>query len=1022
MAEALEDAQVVDALARAVAEIQRLKDLVRERRVDVAISGMACRLPGGVVSPEGLWSLARSGERAIRRIPPTRWRPEDCAPLRSELSPATRWAGLLDDIETFDHERFGISPREAAHLDPQQTLVLEVAWDALQDAGFDPARLRGTDVGVFIGVMDGDALVVESGRPTEQLGVHTGPGCAQSFITGRLSHALGLRGPCMTLDTACSSSLVALHLAAAAIRRGECRRAIAGGVNVILSPQYMAMTANSGALSPDGLCRAFGEGANGFVRGEGCGVVVLERADDVLARRGRVWAHIAGSAVNHDGRSSRLTAPNTGAQVDVCRAALRDAGIEPMDVGCIEAHGTGTPLGDPIEIEALQRVYAARTRVLPVVVTALKPAIGHLEPAAGVAAVIRAVLALHHQEIPVIAGFAEPNPRLRLAQGLALATSAVAWPRSSSPRHAAVSGFGMSGTNAHVVVREPVVANASSARDGASDLLMVSGPTAVVARREALSLAACVQRHPAAFHDVAFTSRCTRAQHRQRIAVVGDRMRVAATATRAGDERALEVVEAREELRVAFAFAGQAVDVGDLAEGLLDAAPAFADAFTRCDTAAAECGGPRLVDAVRSSRSSRDTRLVQPLLFAFEYALAAMCRSAGLVPQLVFGHSLGEIVAACVAGGMSVEAGVRFACARGEVMSRTMPPGAMLAVATTPAGASDVLGPGLEGLSVSAYNGARSLVLGGDPDAITAARTRLTEATIASVLLPVDRAYHTSHVESALAELGPVLRAITPRTLRVPLLSAVDADLRTSVDGEYWHRHMRSPVRFAGVVDALGSHAIDAVLEIGPRPTLRRFGAPWWRGRVERCWTCAQDPAAGDAIAGWLTALGRLWQFGAPVRDTALRPRGRVTSLPVYEGCRTRQPRRPASTHTAPVEVALLDRSRSSCGPDGERRWVLELDDAEVEALAGHRVRGVGLVPAAMWFVLAIVASEATFGRPVALRDVTVLRALSVDQSPVVVIRSTSLFPSAVHRSATTTSSAMRLQKKGSSGSSRRSP
>ncbi|GAB2684954.1 SDR family NAD(P)-dependent oxidoreductase [Nocardia thraciensis] len=756
----------------------------------VAIVGVGCRFPGGVSSREELWELLVRGGDAISPMPTDRgWdldRLLDPDPDRSGSTYATG-GGFLDDVAGFDAELFGIGPGEAAAMDPQQRILLEVAWDALQDAGIDPESCRGSTIGVFIGAGDvdygGDDASTEGLRLTGQ---HT------SVISGRLAYVFGLEGPALTVDTACSSSLVALHLAAAAVRSGECSAALAGGVTVLASPFLFVEFARQRGLAPDGRCKSFGADADGVGWAEGAGLVLVERLSEARAKGHRVLGVIRGSAINQDGASNGLTAPNGPAQQRVIRAALANAGLGPADVDVVEAHGTGTRLGDPIEAQAVLATYG-RDRDRPLWLGSVKSNIGHTVAAAGIAGVIKMVQAMRHGIAPRTLHAEAPSPHVDWAAGaVELLTEARAWePVAGRPRRAGVSSFGISGTNAHVIVEEAPPAPEPAGIPIPVAPWLVSGRTEQAARAAAERL----RRHLAGRRpvDIGFELACARTHLEYRAQIIdADGPGVAP----------MRVVPGR----TVFVYSGQGSQRPQMGRELFETFPVFRDTIRRI------CDPDRLfADDADLDRTDN----TQVGLFAFEVALTRLLGSWGVTPDLVVGHSIGEITAAHIAGVLSLDDAVRLVTARGTLMAALATGGAMLAVAA----ARNQIGELPTGVSVAAVNGPRSVVLSGPVAGIALFEQRTRYRTRR---LRVGHAFHSELVQPMLPEFAAVCRELTWNTPRLAIASGVTGRIESDLlaDPEYWVGQVRAPVRFADAIAAAREAGGTRYLEIGPDAAL----------------------------------------------------------------------------------------------------------------------------------------------------------------------------------------------------------
>ncbi|NEY34181.1 acyltransferase domain-containing protein, partial [Streptomyces sp. PRKS01-65] len=735
--------EVVDALRASLLENERLRQqnqrLTSASTEPLAIVGIGCRFPGGVHDPEGLWRLLVEGRDAMAGFPPDRgWD-------RWEV-PAARSGAFLHDAGDFDPGFFRISPREAKAMDPQQRLLLETSWEALERAGIDPTTLKGSRTGVFVGgaPQEYGALVMNS---REAAGGHVLTGAPGSILSGRISYVLGLEGPAVTIDTACSSSLVALHLAVTSLRTGECDLALVGGVLVMVTPQIFTEFESTGGSARDGRCKAFAASADGTGWGEGAGVLAVQRLSDARRDGHPVLAVIRGSAVNQDGASNGLSAPNGPAQQRVIREALANAGLAPADVDLVEAHGTGTTLGDPIEAEALLATYGQdRPADRPLRLGALKSNIGHTQAAAGVAGVIKAVLSLRHGLMPKTLHVDEPTPQVDWSAGaVELLTEALAWPDLDRPRRAGVSSFGISGTNAHVILEQAPEPDEPAAEPAPGNDLPVipwtlSGRTEAALRAQAERLARHLRENPGtAPVDVALSLATTRAAFEHRAVVLGPDTQTLTTAldTLATGTPGPGVITARATHTgspAVFVFPGQGSQWAGMGRELWDTSPVFAESMAACERALAPWVEWSLRDVV--SRPAEDplwqrVDVVQPVLWAVMVSLAALWRSYGVEPAAVIGHSQGEVAAACVAGGLSLEDGARVVAVRSRlVLERLSGKGGMMSVALPVAEVEELLVPWEGRVGVAAVNGPSSVVVSGDPEGLDAVQAVCEEREI----------------------------------------------------------------------------------------------------------------------------------------------------------------------------------------------------------------------------------------------------------------------------------------------------
>ncbi|KPI14703.1 6-deoxyerythronolide-B synthase, partial [Actinobacteria bacterium OK074] len=875
----------------------------------IAVIGLACRLPGAP-TPDALWRLLRAGDSAIRPTPAERLG-VGAGTADASDSPsgdgAPRWGGFLDDVDLFDAGFFGVSPREADAMDPQQRLVLELAWEALEDSRIVPGRLADTSTGVFIGAAHDDYATLLHALGPENVTHQSFTGTHRALIANRLSYLLGLRGPSITLDSAQSSSLVALHLACESLRSGDSDLALVGGVNLQLAPESSLYPHRFGALSPDGHCYTFDARANGYVRGEGGGAVVLKPLDRALADGDPVRAVIRGSAVNNDGGGDTLTAPDPRAQEDVIRRALRNAGAAPYDIQYVELHGTGTPVGDPVEATALGAALGAgRNADEPLRVGSVKTNVGHLEGAAGIAGLLKTVLALQHRELPPSLNYAHPNPDISFdALRLRVQDGPGPWPRPDVPLMAGVSAFGMGGTNAHVVLEEaPGVAPGSAAEtevgDGTGAVFAAGGGVVpwVVSGRGAEGVAGQAGRLAAFAEsagddgvrpvDVAWSLAGSRTAFDGRAVVVGSgvaelgaELGVLASdgVTGAGVVRGVVAGGAD---RVVFVFPGQGAQWVGMGRELWDSSPVFAASMEACERALSLFVDWSLSDVVCGGGELVDVDVVQPVSWAVMVSLAALWRASGVEPSVVVGHSQGEIAAAVVAGGLSLEDGARVVALRSKAIRAIAGRGGMVSIALPLAGVEELLAGWAGRVDVAAVNGPGSVVVAGDADALDSLVAHCEAAEVRARRVPVDYASHTWHVESIEGELAEALAAVAPRSGSVPFFSTAEAELvdTARLDGGYWYRNLRQRVRFAEAVESLAGQGYAAFVEVSSHPVLGM----------------AVQEAAPDAVVvgslrrdqggaeRFLTSLAEAWVRGVAVDWTAvLSGRGaRTISLPTY--------------------------------------------------------------------------------------------------------------------------------------------
>ncbi|MFD3888001.1 type I polyketide synthase [Streptomyces microflavus] len=802
-----------------------------DRHEPVAIVGIGCRLPALIEDPTALWQALLDGVDAVRQVPADRWNATDWADAEASGGAANRRGGFLDDVTGFDAEYFGVPPAEARQMDPQQRIALEVACAAVEDARRSPASLAGTRTGVFMGAMWQEYPLFTQGA-AEAIHAHSAIGWDNSVIPSRIAYALGLRGPAMGVATASSSSLVAVHLAVQSLRSGESDFALAGGVNLMLHPNTSVALTKLGTQSPAGLSRAFDGDGDGYARGEGCVVVVLRRLSDALADGDRVYALVHGSAVNNDGATDGLTAPSHEAQTEVLRSAWENAGVAPSAVSYVEAHGTGTPLGDVTEAGALGTVFGP-DRPAPLRIGSVKTNFGHLEPAAGVLGLVKAALAVHHGVIPPSLHFRTPNPRIDFpAERLEVVTEAAAWP--AGPRFAGVSSFGYGGTNAHVALGEaPEGAPVQAAPDaGGPVCLAVSGTSPHALARNAARLADHLGRPPGTkLSDVACSLATTRTHHPTRGVVIAGTTDEAVAGLRAlaadGSHDTVVTGAAAERGRVAFVFPGQGAQWWGMGRSLWEQNDAFREAVTACDEALAPHTGFSVAAVVRGQDGLAPpftrTDVVQPALFAMYVGLAAMWRAWGVEPSAVVGHSQGEVAAAVISGALSLADGARIVALRARAVHDHAPDGAMGLVERPVGEVTEELAAYGDALSVAVVNTARSTVVAGDAGALDRFLAQMEATGAYCQRVDVDYASHSPHMEVLLPALRKQLTGLSPAAPEIAFYSSVTGERAAGpeLDGDYWCRNLREPVRFDRALERLRADGFGTFVEVSPHPVLQ---------------------------------------------------------------------------------------------------------------------------------------------------------------------------------------------------------
>ena len=966
----------------------------------VAIVGMACRLPGNIDRPDLFWEQLLQAGSPVTEVPSERWRIDDYFDPDKDCAGKIycRFGAWLKNIEQFDAAFFGISPREARVMDPQQRLLLEVSWEALENAGIAPLQPNGSRTGVFVGISTTDysQRYLKRNDPTIVDG-YCGTGNAFSVAAGRLSYTFDFSGPSFAVDTACSSSLVAVHAACLSLRQRECDAALVGGVNAIVSPDTTISFSRAHMLAADGRCKTFDESADGYVRGEGCGVVILKRLSDALRDRDNILAVIRGSAVNHDGRSNGLTAPSGAAQEQVILAALADAGLRPEDVDYIEAHGTGTPLGDPIELGALGRVFGPG-RQRPLIVGSVKTNIGHLEAAAGIAGLAKLVLSLGAGEIPAHLHFQRPNPHVRWEElPLEIPRQRRNWERGAGPRRGGVSSFGFGGTNAHVVVEEAPPAEREARQwERPLHLLCLSARSEGALDTLARSYAEHLERHAEEeLGDVVYTAHAGRSHLGQRMAVIGkDREEMAGRLRAAGEGESGNWVQrgrAGQRNEVVFLFPGQGSQYSGMCRELYESQPVVREVLER---AAGQLEGRlegSLWELLWGEEGEVGERLVQtgnlqPVMFAVEWALVEMWGSWGIEPGAVLGHSLGEYGAACAAGVLKWEEGLELVWERARLMQEQPGGGAMAAVYGERERVEEWAwryGGGQVG--VAADNGPGETVLSGERGALERVLEECRGAGMKGQHLKVSHAFHSARMEPVLERFGEKVRGVKHGAARIGLLSNWSGDW---VEGEgvdweeHWKRQMRQPVEFRRGMERLVGEGYRTFVEVGPQTALLGLGRRC-AGDVDDCvWLPSLRRGRGE----WqqvLETLGRLYTQGAEV-DWKVFDRGygrRRVILPTYPFERQRHwveeevPKQRSASASPWLHPMLGWRVSSPLKPV---QFESEISLDRQPYLKDHKVWGTIVLPASGYIEMALAAAREIWGdeQPVVLESLRIEESL----------------------------------------------
>ena len=998
-----------DLIKGALVRIQELESeleaIQTQKNEPIAIVGMGCRLPGDAINPKTLWDLLSKGQSGICEVPAERWDinalydPDLTVPGKMN----TRFGGFVKNVADFDPEFFGISPREAASMDPQQRLLLEVTWEALENSNIDPRELYGTSAGVFIGVIAydyGQRLLAINGL--HKIDAYSGTGSSLGVAAGRLSYILGLTGPSLSLDTACSSSLVTIHLACESLRRRECELAITGGVNLMLEPGLSINFSKAHMLSADGQCKTFDASADGYVRGEGCGVVVLKRLSEALKDQDPILALIRGSAVNQDGASGGLTVPSGPSQSAVIKQALKNAGLNPGDVSYVEAHGTGTSLGDPIELGSMSEVFSEHRALNdPLWIGSIKTNIGHLEAAAGIAGIMKLVLALEHEQLPPHLNCETPTPRFPWKdKPLRVVQIAQPWPRSSKPRITGVSSFGFSGTNAHILLEEAPL----SVRQMSVDTTAMPASTQILnlSARSEQALRALANTYSALLlnnsninlYQLCANAAASRANLKYRVSCLG------ATAHELAEhlsefvrgETNQAIIYTPEHASgttdIAFLFTGQGSQYPGMGQSLYHTYPEFKKWIDRCaEVLSLHCDKP-LTELLFQTESDilNQSLYTQPALFCLEYAVAKLWQSFGVQPAILVGHSLGEYVAACLAGVFSLEDAIAIVAKRAALMQALPKNGSMAAVSLSYEDLVKHLQTYQADVAVAAINGKERCVISGNKDSIALILKSLEQQDIAYSMLSVSHAFHSPLMEPMLASFKEYLNTITLNPPRIPIISNLTGELAKQdlCTTEYWLKHIREPVQFAKAAELLKIKKIDCCIEVGPSPILCALARETLSASVLLP-SLKQHQADNWQL---LQAMGKLHARHQMIDWQQTYPRSTLShlSLPNYPFQRDRYwiERRPENFRGTcqdrnvhpllgvPLELPGL--------PEQQTRFSTQLD-TELSYLTEHRVFGQAILPATGLIEMAISAYMHQGGSlPVNLSNFEINQAFAISE------------------------------------------
>ncbi|ORA18195.1 sulfolipid-1 biosynthesis phthioceranic/hydroxyphthioceranic acid synthase [Mycobacterium asiaticum] len=955
----------------------------------VAVIGMACRLPGGIDSPEAFWNALLRGADPITEVPAERWNaddyydPEPGQPGRS----VSRWGGFLTDVVGFDPEFFGINEREAAAIDPQHRLLMEVSWEAVEHAGLPPASLADSLTGVFVGMCHDDYTHVTNAAGA--LGDAYGfTGTALSMASGRVSYALGLRGPALTVDTACSSSLVAVHLACRSLHDQESNLALAGGCMVMLEPQLYASASGQGMLSPTGRCRPFDTAADGFVRSEACAMVLLKRLPDALRDGDRILAVVRGTATNQDGRTDTITTPSSGAQVAAYQAALAAAGVHPDTVGMVEAHGTGTPVGDPIEFRSLAEVYGANGR--PCALGSAKSNIGHTEAAAGAVGLVKAILSLQHAAVPPMAHFTRlPDQLAAIDTGLFVPQAITSWPAgdAATPRRAAVSSYGMSGTNAHAIVEQapPVAVQRNT---GSAKLFVMSATSAEALRRTASRLSDWVGGHEVNPADLGYTLARRRGHRPVRSAIVADNNPELIERLREFADGGLPLQSAvgLDDRGPVWVFSGQGSQWPAMGADLLANEAAFAATVAAAEPLIARESGFSVTEALSTPQTLASIDRIQPTLFIFQVALAAALESSGARPAAVIGHSLGEVSAAVVAGVLSLADGVRVICRRSRLCTQLVGAGAMAAIELPARAVREELAQrSITDVVIAVIASPQSTVIGGKTEQVRQLVAAWKERDILASEVAVDVASHTPQVDPILDELAGLLGEITPRTPRLAYYSATLFDPRDApkCDARYWVDNLRHAVRFSAATKAALEDGHRVFVELSPHPLLTR-AIEQTAGALDMPVAAIPALRRGQPVPHGVTPLhAEIHNAGAATDFAALYPAGRLVDapLPVWANRQLMLAPEQAARNTDGVGSHPLLGVHVRLMEEPQRHaWQSALGTAALPWAGDHQINGVAALPGAAYCEMALSAADIVLAESSEVRDLRFEEMLLLDE------------------------------------------